>query len=572
MGQRLVRGHHTPAYSLLSPALGALLGVRVAGALAAVAAAGLFALIAERWWGAAAGRFAAVWFAIGVLAQLVSGRLTFLLGAAFGLAALLALQRARPLLACALAVLTSVASPVAGLFLALAAIAYGLATARRAPSGPQATAHTEPSAVPAAARREAAPRPRAEAARREASARGAAAALALPALAPAAILAILFPEGGTEPFVASAFWPALVAIGLVAVALPACERTLRVAAALYGLTCIAAFAVATPLGGNVTRLGALAAGPVLGGALLAARSRGCAGKGLRGALEGRALLAVLALPLAYWQLYPAVRDVVRASGDPSTGAAYYAPLLRFLEGRPGAFRVEIPFTANHWEAAHVAPRVPLARGWERQLDRRYGALFYDGTLTARRTGPGSTSTRWRTSPCPTLPWTTPRVTKRGSSPTARPTCARSGAARTGGSMRSGARRPSSAASPVDRACARRLHAQGRPPRHRARSRPSHALVVGHERARLRRARPSRLDAPARAAPWRRSRAGPARRLRLPSLSQASPADRTSAARDEPRHLDAVTLGHGSRLGRAGGPPAASSAAARTKRFIGSPGA
>jgi hypothetical protein len=27
--------------------------------------------------------------------------------------------------------------------------------------------------------------------------------------------------------------------------------------------------------------------------------------------------------------------------------------------------------------------VPLARGWERQLDRRYGALFYDGTLNAR---------------------------------------------------------------------------------------------------------------------------------------------------------------------------------------------
>jgi hypothetical protein len=40
-------------------------------------------------------------------------------------------------------------------------------------------------------------------------------------------------------------------------------------------------------------------------------------------------------------------------------------------------------TANHWEAAHVAPHVALARGWERQLDRRYGALFYDGSLDAR---------------------------------------------------------------------------------------------------------------------------------------------------------------------------------------------
>jgi hypothetical protein len=94
------------------------------------------------------------------------------------------------------------------------------------------------------------------------------------------------------------------------------------------------------------------------------------------------LVAAIALPLAYWQAYPAIRDVARAAGDPSVAAAYHAPLVRFLERRPGTFRVEIPFTENHWEAARVAPAIPLARGWERQLDRRYGALFYDGTLTA----------------------------------------------------------------------------------------------------------------------------------------------------------------------------------------------
>ena len=32
----------------------------------------------------------------------------------------------------------------------------------------------------------------------------------------------------------------------------------------------------------------------------------------------------------------------------------------------------------------MAPRIPLARGWERQLDRRFGALFYDGSLDAAR--------------------------------------------------------------------------------------------------------------------------------------------------------------------------------------------
>ena len=44
-------GHHTPGYSVLSPPLGALLGVRLAGALAAFAAATLFARLAARRWG-----------------------------------------------------------------------------------------------------------------------------------------------------------------------------------------------------------------------------------------------------------------------------------------------------------------------------------------------------------------------------------------------------------------------------------------------------------------------------------------------------------------------------------------
>ncbi|HEV2059587.1 MAG TPA: hypothetical protein VGR11_09525, partial [Solirubrobacteraceae bacterium] len=128
-----------------------------------------------------------------------------------------------------------------------------------------------------------------------------------------------------------------------------------------------------PLGGNATRLGALAAGPVALGALLGRRNP--------------VLLAALALPLAYWSLYPAARDVARASGDASVNASYHAPLVEFLRSRAatGHFRVEIPFTENHWEARHVAGgrhRIPLARGWERQLDRRFGALFYDGSLAA----------------------------------------------------------------------------------------------------------------------------------------------------------------------------------------------
>lgn len=331
-------GHHTPGYSLLLPPLGGALGVRLTGALAAVAAAALFAALAhhhcngERRHAATA---AALWFAAGTTAVLLSGRLTFLLGVAIGVGALLVLAHDRRILAAALATATTLASPVAGLFVALAAVAWALA------DRPTRTA--------------------------------AGVAIALAALAPAAVMLVLFPQGGSEPFVASAFWPALAGTLLVAALLPAQERALRTGALLYALALVAAFAISTPLGGNASRLGALVAGPILLAALAGRRSP--------------LLLAALALPLAYWPLYPAVRDVARASGDPSLRASYYAPLLQQLDRRAehGTYRLAIPFTENHWEARHVAggrDRVALARGWERQLDRRYGELFYDGSLDA----------------------------------------------------------------------------------------------------------------------------------------------------------------------------------------------
>ena len=76
------------------------------GALAAVAAAGLFGALARYRHGDRA-RLATLWFGAGTAAMLFSGRITFALGVAIGLGALLALQSERPLLAAALAVLTA---------------------------------------------------------------------------------------------------------------------------------------------------------------------------------------------------------------------------------------------------------------------------------------------------------------------------------------------------------------------------------------------------------------------------------------------------------------------------------
>jgi hypothetical protein len=341
-GWYAVHGHYLLGYSLLSPALGALVGVRLELALSALAACALFGLIAERVFGLVAARAAAGVFALGFCIELLSGRVPYDLGFAIGLASVFALLRGRLALALILAVLTSAGSPVAGAFLALAGLAYALATWPEGNRG-----------------------------------RNQGLALAAAALLPIAVLALAFPEGGYEPFAPSAFWPALAGVVLIALLLPQgpltprAWRTVRAGAALYALALIGAFAIETPVGGNATRLAALLAAPLLAGVLWDRR---------------RLALYLLAPVLLYWMLFTPIANVSALAGNSSVKASYYLPLrseLRVLRhGVPTI--VEVPLTAAHWEAADLAGHdgVMLARGWERQLDTRYAALFYRPTLTA----------------------------------------------------------------------------------------------------------------------------------------------------------------------------------------------
>jgi hypothetical protein len=118
------------------------------------------------------------------------------------------------------------------------------------------------------------------------------------------------------------------------------------------------------MGGNVSRLGQYVGGPLLACALLTHRRRW--------------LLAALAIPLVIWQGYPAIDGIAFAASDPSTKAAYYQPMIDYLDTQEGPIgRVEIPSTFRHWEAAYAAPHLLLARGWERQLDIAYNGIFYD---------------------------------------------------------------------------------------------------------------------------------------------------------------------------------------------------
>ena len=315
-------GHHVPGYSLLFPPLAALLG---AGSTARW----------PRWrrpssssaWRARTpGRARPAWprcgSRVGLVATLVSGRLTFVLGVATGLAAILAATRGRRWAAPALAVVTALREP----------------GRRRLPRpGRRGLVAGRAAGRPDPAR---------------AGERRAAALLAVAALAPVLALGVLFPEGGAFPFAATSFWPALaVAVGL-ALALGPRERVLRTGAVLYALALVASFVLRTPMGGNVVRLGALIAGPVAALALWDHRRR---------------LLALAAVPLLWFGVAAAADDWYRASRDPSVHASFYRPLLAELArgSRPprGASRSRSPTTtgrragwrrSSRWRAAGSA--------------------------------------------------------------------------------------------------------------------------------------------------------------------------------------------------------------------------
>jgi hypothetical protein len=332
-------GHHILGYSVLFPPVSAAISPQLAAAIAATATAALFEPLARRHYGPDAW-LGAVLFGAATAVNLYTGRLAFAYGALPAMATVVALDRRRTTLACALAVLTALCSPVAALFAAVAAAAYAI--------GAYA------------------------AARRIRPALGAV-AVTLAALVPIAALGIAFPEGGSEPFAFGSLWPIpLLAIGALW-ALPRDAWKLRAAVVLYTLGTIAAYLMPTPMGSNATRLGTFIAAPLA--ALLWWRRRS-------------ALLLLFALPLLYLEWQAPIHDLWAASGNASSSPAYYQPLLNFLgrESAPPAapFRTEIPFTRFHWEAYVVASRFAIARGWERQLDIKDNPIFYSGHLTAAR--------------------------------------------------------------------------------------------------------------------------------------------------------------------------------------------
>ncbi len=324
-------GHPTLDYSVLVPVLGALVGPVAVGVVSCLLSAALFDHLLRRHLGRRA-HGASVWFAAGTICNLVVGRIAFAVGFALLIGAAVCLDHRRPASATACATAAALSSPVAAVGVVLAALGWASVDRRRW---------------------------------------RAAAPVIAGAVVPLALINSLYPTSGRFGFMGWAFAVDLTVCAALLMASGRLSRVVRNTTVLYAVCVTVAFLVPSPLGGNISRFAQFVGGPLLLAAIPRHR-------------RWRAVALAVAVPLTAWQWYPATDAIVLAGRDPSTKAAYYEPLVGFLTS-PGTLRgrVEIPPTRRHWESLYVANAVPLARGWERQLDIGYNPIFYeDGALDA----------------------------------------------------------------------------------------------------------------------------------------------------------------------------------------------
>ena len=325
-------GMHTANYSLISPYLMAAIGVRTVTVLSGLAATWLAAVLIGRT-GIRRPVGPALLASFALWCNVASGRTTFALGVALGLAACLLLTRERrAVLAAAYAALATMASPVAGLFLVVVGAGY-LAVRDRVRS----------------------------------------CVLLLPPVVVVAATTVLFPFTGEQLMPSDRIWPPVL-FGLTLAALaPRGWRVARWSGVVYAAGTVLTYLIPSPIGTNVERFAELFAPAVLLAALL--------GSPRLRTLRRKALIAALVFSLA-WVGKKTVDDLVVSTKVPKWAADTHG-VIRALD-RLGADRgrVEVVPARNHREATALAPHANLARGWNRQLDMERGRLFYDGTFSA----------------------------------------------------------------------------------------------------------------------------------------------------------------------------------------------
>lgn len=350
-------GMHPVSYSVVSPYLMAVLGVRTTMVLAGTLSAGVLALILARCRQVPRPLVPSLFGAVALLGNAASGRVTFALGLLLALVAIVLVfpgdrddeddeagagekgrrrvSGRRGTAIVLTSMLATAASPVAGLFAGV--VAAGLFLQKR---------------------------------RTEAYLLGA---------APPVVVALsswLFPFQGTQPMPWISAVAPMITSGLIWLLAPESWRTVRISAALYFLGTLGAWIIPSPIGSNIERLALIFGGTVL---LVIAQT------GTRAAAP-RVMRSAAAVYLAFgaitvWVVVKPVVDLVLTSPT-AAWTRELAPLvdqLRQVDAEAG--RVEVVPVRSHREASALQPYVSLARGWNRQADLERHELFYDGSLT-----------------------------------------------------------------------------------------------------------------------------------------------------------------------------------------------
>ena len=317
-------------YSLWTPYIMAAIGAKLTGALATVGSVAIFCrlLVVANAPHALLGGMVAT---LSLSADLIEGRTTFAVGVVFGLAALLALTRrdgaGRPL-AVLFVLFAAGASPMVALFLCLCAVALILTNAVRDGL-----------------------------------------LLGISAALPMVATTVLFPDPGRQIFSRESAIQGVAMSLLVAVCVT--KRRIRVGALLSALLVCASFAVSSPVGSNSLRL------PLLFGLPLLLAYLRMDGQMREWRVPFWAYATVVGV-LAYFVQPFILAGTLGGTGRPATYVSYYTPLVQAIQERgPITGRVEVPEITGHWDAAFLAERLPLARGWLRQLDTKLnGDVFY----------------------------------------------------------------------------------------------------------------------------------------------------------------------------------------------------
>jgi hypothetical protein len=318
-------GVELPTYSVLAPGLMATIGVATTGAVASAICMWVAHLLLR---GSARPRAASIVFAATVLINLFGGRITFLVGLAAAMLAVLALVTRHPWLAALATIVSVLGSPLAGLFTGIVAAAVLVSDRTR---------------------------------RREALFVGVATGLSL------GTLALLFSNPGVmaSPPVQILF--AIMGLALVVVAVR--QPTIRAGAVIVAIGLTVCLVIPNSVGLNLTRMVWLLAAPLIVG---------------YGHRPHKLVVVLTGLALVFptvdvsWQLAEA--------DSPSASESYYQPLLGQLHQRLGSGdavgqRVEVVEPQTKGAARYVATSMPVARGWERQADMVDNPIFYqDGAL------------------------------------------------------------------------------------------------------------------------------------------------------------------------------------------------